>query len=130
MFSIGQIKNAHSKVKSGADFPKYIQEIKTLGVIKYICYVNDNHIEYFGKDNQKVSSESKYDILDISEISDINKFKKYLEMHQQGLTDYLTFCQHSAETGVEKWIIDMDKMTCIYYDKNDNEMLKENIPTI
>lgn len=28
MFTITQIENAHSKVKSGADFPKYIQDLK------------------------------------------------------------------------------------------------------
>jgi hypothetical protein len=32
MFTIEQIKQAHNKVKSGADFPKYIQEIKKLGM--------------------------------------------------------------------------------------------------
>lgn len=32
MFTIQQIKDAHSKVKSGADFPAYIQDIKKLGV--------------------------------------------------------------------------------------------------
>lgn len=31
MFTIEQIKTAHSQVKSGADFPAYIQEIKKLG---------------------------------------------------------------------------------------------------
>ncbi len=29
MFTVEQIKAAHSKVKSGADFPSYIKEIKT-----------------------------------------------------------------------------------------------------
>ncbi len=28
MFTVEQIKTAHSKVKSGADFPAYIQDIK------------------------------------------------------------------------------------------------------
>jgi hypothetical protein len=32
MFAVEQIKTAHSKVKSGADFPAYIQDIKKLGV--------------------------------------------------------------------------------------------------
>ena len=35
MFTVQQIKEAHSKVKSGADFPKYIQEIKGFGVIGF-----------------------------------------------------------------------------------------------
>ncbi|MGB4398918.1 MAG: DUF1398 family protein [Daejeonella sp.] len=35
MFTAEQIKAAHSKVKSGADFPAYIQDIKALGVTGY-----------------------------------------------------------------------------------------------
>ena len=30
MFTLEQIKQAHSQVESGADFPSYIQEIKKL----------------------------------------------------------------------------------------------------
>lgn len=32
MVTIAQIQAAHSKVKSGKDFPAYIKEIKQLGV--------------------------------------------------------------------------------------------------
>jgi hypothetical protein len=32
MFTIAQIKKAHSKVKSGEDFPVYIQDLIALGV--------------------------------------------------------------------------------------------------
>jgi uncharacterized protein YbcV (DUF1398 family) len=32
------------------------------------------------------------------------------------------------ETGIEKWEICMDKMTCIYFDKAGNEILVEAIP--
>jgi hypothetical protein len=35
MFTVEQIKASHSKVKSGADFPSYIEEIKVLGVTHY-----------------------------------------------------------------------------------------------
>lgn len=32
MFTVEQIEEAHGKVASGADFPKYIQKIKNFGV--------------------------------------------------------------------------------------------------
>ena len=57
------------------------------------------------------------------------EFKNYLKIHQQGETDYYTFCNHCAETGIEKWIVDLHKMTCIYYDKQQNEILVEVIPS-
>ncbi len=51
MFTVTQIKEAHSKVKSGADFPKYIQEIKGFGVQSFVTFVNDSHTEYFGEND-------------------------------------------------------------------------------
>jgi len=40
MFAVEQIEAAHFNVKSGADFPKYIQEIKSLGVTSFETWVN------------------------------------------------------------------------------------------
>ena len=34
-FTIGQIKQAHQKMKSGADFPNYIQALKNLGIARF-----------------------------------------------------------------------------------------------
>ncbi|MEL4308842.1 DUF1398 domain-containing protein [Joostella sp. CR20] len=130
MFTVTQIKDAHSKVKSGADFPKYIQEIKDLGVQGFETFVADSHTDYFGADNFKTSSPSMYNTLIIADKSNKEQFIKCLKSHQQGATDYLTFCNDCAVNGIEKWIVDLDKMTCIYYDKSGNEMLVENIPSV
>ena len=59
MFTIAQIKEAHSRVKSGADFPAYIQELITLGVQGYETFVNDGHVEYLGADNFRISATDK-----------------------------------------------------------------------
>jgi uncharacterized protein YbcV (DUF1398 family) len=129
IFELKEIKEAHSKVKSGADFPNYVQDLIKLGVKKYDTYVRDGHTLFFGDDNYQIQSESKYSDLNIANISDKEKFKHYLKSHQRGQTDYPTFCNHSAETGVEKWTVDMSQMTCTYYDKSNNKMLEEQIPT-
>lgn len=130
MFTIEQIKEAHSKVKSGADFPKYIQDLIELGVESYQTYVLDGHAEYFGKDGYHIKSEAKYPGLNVSEKSDSETFINRLKIHQQGQTDYMTFCDDSAKAGVEKWVVDTRKMTCTYYDKAGNNMLEEKIPTV
>lgn len=129
MFTVEQIEQAHEKVKSGADFPKYIQEIKGFGVQSFETFVKDSHTEYFGENNFKTSSLPKYDDLEILEKTDSEKFKTQLKAHQKGETDYFTFCKDCAETGIEKWIVDLNKMTCIYYDKSGNEILVEEIPS-
>ena len=130
MFTIQQIKDAHSKVKSGADFPKYMQDIIALGVTSFETFVFDNHTNYFGKDNCKVASEGFSPTLSIADESDVEQFKLDLKAHQQGKTDYKTFLNDCAKSGVEKWIVVMDKMTCSYYDKNGNEVVVERIPTV
>ncbi len=128
MFTVEQIKTAHSKVKSGADFPIYIQEIKKLGVTAFETWVIDSHTEYFGRDEYHTKSERKYDNLVISNNSDKEKFIYYLKIHQEGKTDYFDFCKHCAETGIEKWFVSLDEMACTYYDRAGNEILVENIP--
>lgn len=130
MFTIEQIESAHSKVTSGAGFPKYIQEIKEIGVTAFETWVKDSHTEYFGKNAFQTSSESKYEELTIADNSDKEKFSHYLKIHQKGETDYFTFCKHCAETGIEKWYVDLENMTCIYYDKAGNEILTEMVPSL
>ena len=129
MFTIEQIKAAHSKVKSGADFPKYIQEIKLLSVIGYETCVKDSHTKYFGKNGYHIESKPMYDPLTISEIVNKEKFSHCLKIHQEGKTDYHTFCKDCAETGIDKWVVSLDPMTCVYFDKVGNEVLVELIPS-
>ena len=128
MFTVQEIEKAHEKVKSGADFPKYIQEIKQIGVTSFETWVTDSHTEYFGENNYQTKSLPQYENLTIADSSNREKFCRYLKIHQQGETDYFTFCRHCAETGIEKWFVCLDKMTCTYYDKANNKILVEQIP--
>lgn len=130
MFTIGQIKEAHSKVKSGADFPNYVQDLIQLGVASYETYVGDGHTDYFSNNGFKISSGIRNEMLFVAGKSDVAQFEKDLKTHQEGKTDYLTFCKQSANSGVEKWVVDMKKMTCTYYDKAGNEMLTEKISKV
>ena len=128
MFTADQIKAAHSKVKSGADFPAYIQEIKALGVTHYESYVIDGHIDYHGSGNYTAKIPAKYEALLIADSADAEQFKAELKAHQQGKTDFLTFIRMCAVFGIEKWEVCMDKMSCTYFDKAGNEVLVEEIP--
>jgi uncharacterized protein YbcV (DUF1398 family) len=130
MFTIEQIKAAHSKVKSGADFPAYVQDLITLGVIHYTTYVADGNTEYAGEGNYTVSSGFKYATLPVAATGNNEAFKHYLSIHQQGQINYPTFCRQAGETGVEKWIVDAQAMTCTYYNTTGNIMLTEQIPSV
>ena len=128
MFTAKQIKAAHAKVKSGADFPSYIREIKLLGVTHYEAYVTDGHIDYHGANNYTAKVPAKYEPIIIANPSNGPDFKTALVAHQHGKTDFLTFIKSCATFGIEKWAISMDKMTCTYYDKAGDKILVEQIP--
>ncbi len=126
MFTAAQIQEAHSKVRSGADFPAYINEIKAMGVTHYETYVEDGRINYHGA-NHTVSIPPKYELLMVADTPDIPRFKAELRAHQEGKTNYLEFIRMCAETGIEKWHVSTVNMTCIYYDGSGNEVLVEQI---
>jgi uncharacterized protein YbcV (DUF1398 family) len=56
-------------------------------------------------------------------------FKEELLAHQQGKTDYPTFVRMCAETGISTWEVNIEKLTCTYFDIEGNLVLTEQIPT-
>lgn len=128
MFTLEQIKEAQSKITGGKSFPQYIQDLKQIGLTGFTTWVKDSHSDYLGKNNFQISSDVIYPDLIISSESNAEQFKYYLKIHQQGETDYLQFCRHCAETGIEKWIVSIEKMTCTYFDLSGKEILIEKIP--
>jgi uncharacterized protein YbcV (DUF1398 family) len=130
MFTIDQIHQAFGKVKSGADFPQLVQDLKRIGVSHYDNYVEDGRTTYYGKDGFVVYAEAKYPALKVSENSSATNLKHALLIHQQGKTDYPTFCKHAAEAGVEKWTSHMIKMNVAYFNKQGNTLWVEAIPQV
>lgn len=130
MFTIEQILAAHAKVKSGADFPAYVKEIKALGLDHYDFYVADGHAVYYGADDYEVQGIPKYPAKILADNSSAEDLKTALKIHQQGQTDFLTFCQQAADAGVEKWVTDAGRMKVYYVDKNGNTLVTEKIPEV
>jgi len=130
MVTLEQIKAAYVKVKSGADFPRYIQDLKVLGVSRYETFVSDGHTVFVSTAQARLSSDPKYAALTIAGSGNKEQFVNDLRRHQQGGTDYPTFCSDCAKAGVEKWTVDIDAMTCTYFDKAGEIMLVETIPGV
>ena len=128
MFTLDQLKESHSKVKSGADFPAYINDIRGMEVTHYVAFVNDGRIDYYGADHYVVHAPSKYTPIVIADHVANEEFQSELRAHQQGKTDFLTFITMCARTGIEKWEINMEAKSCTYYDKLGNTILVEQIP--
>jgi uncharacterized protein YbcV (DUF1398 family) len=88
MFTLQQIKTAHSKVKSGADFPAYIQDLKKLGVTYYETFVEDGHTEFYGANHYTTTSPVKYANLPIAATSNEVQFNADLKAHQVPKGEY------------------------------------------
>lgn len=128
MFNIEDIQQAERKIKTGADFPRFIKEIKAMGVIRNDVYVMNGMAIYFGNDDHTAESAPAYENLLIEEQSSAADLKSALKIHQSGETDYQTFCRQAAAAGVEKWVIDLTAMTVTYLDMSGHELVVEEIP--
>ncbi len=87
------------------------------------------HAQYCGADRYTITSLAKYDTLSIAAQTDKDHFVQELRVHQQGGSDYMTFCRMAAASGISKRTMDMQAMTCTYYDTADNPVIIEQIPT-
>jgi uncharacterized protein YbcV (DUF1398 family) len=128
MFTIDQIHEAFKKVKSGTDFPQFVQDLKSIGVTHYDNYVADGRTKYYGTNDFTVDGETKYPSMTVNDSSSADKLRHSISIHQQGQTDYPTFCIQAADAGVEKWITHMIEMTVTYLDKQGNKLTVEPIP--
>lgn len=129
MFTLTAIQQAEQKIQTGKDFPQFIQEIKQMGVVRNDVYVMDGMSIYFGEGNFTVEAPAVYEALLIEEQADAEAFKLALQIHQQGETDYQTFCRQAAAAGVEKWVIDLELMTVTYLSVKGEQLLTELIPS-
>jgi uncharacterized protein YbcV (DUF1398 family) len=126
MFNLEQINRIHDQLGKRATLLQYLQALKAIGVDKCDSFISDGHSEYFGKEGHKVVSSSAHEKLKIAEASNCD-FIKYLNLHSQRKTTYLEMSRGLADSGVEKWTFDTNKMTMPYYDRSGNVMLVDEI---
>ena len=128
MFTEEQIRQVHSKVKSGADFPSYIQELKGLGVTYYETFLTDGHSVYHGKNHFELITQPRFGTVLIPDEINEAQLRADIANHQQGKSNYEEIIKQCTQNGVKKWAICMDGMTCSYFDKTGNKILVEKIP--
>jgi uncharacterized protein YbcV (DUF1398 family) len=128
MFTVQQIKAVHATVKTGADFPRYVQEIKALGLTRYEFMVEDGRTIYYGRDNYQVEAPAIYPPKAINPNPQAAQMEQNIREHQAGKSDFLTICAQAAETGVHHWEVNAETMLCSYFDINGNAMIAEPIP--
>lgn len=130
MFTLEQIAQTHAKIKTGADFPRYVQDLKALGMAHYDFYVSDGHSEYVATTGERLNAPAKYPALQVAPRGDAAALRHTIAIHQQGQTDFMTFCQQAADAGVRYWRTDVVNLRCVYVDETGGEILVEPIPDV
>jgi uncharacterized protein YbcV (DUF1398 family) len=127
MFTIGQMNDLHARLGSAKTLAEYVRALKAIGIERYDSYLADGHSEYFGQDGQKVVSPAVHEVLAVAENGQRETFLDHLPRHEQRQTTYLEMSMGLAQSGIEKWTVDTDRMTMTFYDKAGKEMLVEQI---
>ena len=127
MFTLEQINKIHDDLGKAETLSQYLEALKNIGVDKYDSFITDGHSEYFGKGGHKVVYPPVHEKISIAETSNRESFLEHLNLHNQRKTNYLEMSKGLADSGIEKWTFDTNKMTITYYDKDGNEILVEAI---
>jgi uncharacterized protein YbcV (DUF1398 family) len=112
MFTIEQIKTEIAKVKTGADFPAYVQQLKKLSVRWYETFVSDIHSNYHGENGFRVASPPMFAPIEIVDVPSESMLRESIKKHQAGESDFATIRQQAADAGVHKWKVDIQALTC------------------
>ncbi len=128
MTTLTDIKGALSQIRTGADFPRYVQQLIALGVWSYETRLTDLSSTYQISDGSVIESPGMADALASANASDTEGLKRYLGVHQQGGSDFMTLRGQAATCGVVRWIVDTKKLSCSYYGADDEVILEEIIP--
>jgi uncharacterized protein YbcV (DUF1398 family) len=66
-----------------------------------------------------------HDVLSVAETGQCEAFLHHLRRHEQGQTTYLEMSRGLAQSGIEKWTVDTNRMTMTFSDQAGQVMLVE-----
>ena len=127
-FTIEMIKTLKNDPEIRSSFPKFVQELKKIGVNKYEYLVESGVTKYYDEHENSIFSEDDIKINFINNVSSKEKLEKAIKIHQNGETDFQTFLKQAGEAGIIRWECDLAGMNVIYFDRNSNVIIQEKIP--
>lgn len=80
-----------------------------------------------GRNADRVTSRAVHDELTVAESSDRDAFLDHLRRHEQGETSYLEMSKGLADSGIERWTVDIHAMTMTFCDRSGDALLVEHI---
>lgn len=120
--NITEINNL--KANANGDFLELVKSLKAIGITKFQTCASTAKSMYFDQAGNTVYDQTDFFNFPIGKL-DVETFKQALVQHQQGKTDFPTWLQVTAASGIGYWIVDLSDSTCIYYDLNDNPVYTE-----
>lgn len=126
-FTLATIHEAH-KLYTGPEFPKLIRVFKAMGMVTNIYNLESGVVFYQNKTGESLK-EKVIEAHKVNIKSDYPAAFTALKRNQSGESDFPTFCKEVAAAGICKWVSDLEKMTCTYYDKQENAVIEESIPS-
>jgi uncharacterized protein YbcV (DUF1398 family) len=131
LFTGEQIASIYASQRSGADYPRTVQQLQKIGVLRYEHNVTDSGNVFHGAGEFILTMSeqgSRRVALAVSEFPSTARLKEIIGLQQRGETDYPTFCVQAAQAGVARWTADLVDMLVTYYDSAGRPMLAERIP--
>lgn len=126
-FKLSAIQQAHQQF-TGVDFPKLFKAFKDMGVTYNIVNIQDGTATYVHQSEDDIVTSSVKSNHPVAPSSNQSIVQDVLTRHQQGQTDFETFCDEMAQAGIYKWHIDIQAGTCTYIDLQEQAIISELIP--
>ncbi|HHC5944100.1 TPA: DUF1398 domain-containing protein [Staphylococcus aureus] len=126
-FTFSEIQQAHQQF-TGVDFPKLFKAFKDMGMTYNIVNIQDGTATYVHQSEDDIVTSSVKSNHPVAPSSNQSILQDVLTRHQQGQTDFETFCNEMAEAGIYKWHIDIQAGTCTYIDLKEQAIISELIP--
>lgn len=129
MFTLESILEAHAQF-SGPDFPKLLAVFKEMGMVSNQVDIEMGQVTYIAQDDTVLVNDGYKVTSNIADYPNKYQVEADLKRHQAGETDFPTFCEDMAKSGIVGWVIDLEQMTCTYLDKTENAVLVETVPSL
>ncbi|MCG6473449.1 hypothetical protein ATC81_01275 [Staphylococcus aureus] len=126
-FKLSAIQQAHQQF-TGVDFPKLFKAFKDMGMTYNIVNIQDGTATYVHQSEDDIVTSSVKSNHPVAPSSKQSIVQDVLTRHQQGQTDFETFCDEMAQAGIYKWHIDIQAGTCTYIDLQEQAIISELIP--
>lgn len=118
---------AAQELFSGNDFPGLVKAFLEMGIVANTVNIKEGQATYLTVEGQEVELPA-YQVEAVAEKVDEDYFIQQLRKHQNQETDFPTFCQNTAASGIYKWDVDLLVKTCSYFDLENKLVYTEAIP--